>query len=61
MIESLNDKYTRFVPPKEFEEERNMIKGSLFGIGILQYVNLISLGLGRGNFLLYPIEFHYPY
>lgn len=34
MIVSLNDKYTRFVTPKEFTEEKNMIKGSLYGIGV---------------------------
>ncbi len=50
MIASLNDKYTRFVPPKEFEEERNMIKGSLFGIGI-------QIGLRDGKILIIsPIE-----
>lgn len=50
MIASLNDKYTRFVPQKEFEEERNMIKGSLFGIGI-------QIGLRDGKILIIsPIE-----
>ena len=50
MIASLNDKYTRFVPPKEFEEEKNMIKGSLFGIGI-------QIGLRDGKILIIsPIE-----
>ena len=50
MVASLNDKYTRFVPPKEFEEERNMIKGSLFGIGI-------QIGLRDGKILIIsPIE-----
>ena len=50
MIASLNDKYTRFVPPKEFEEEKNMIKGSLFGIGI-------QMGYRDGKLLVIsPIE-----
>lgn len=50
MIASLNDKYTRFVPPKEFEEEKSMIKGSLFGIGI-------QIGLRDGKILIIsPIE-----
>ena len=34
MIASLNDRYTRFLEPKEFKEEQNSIKGSLCGIGI---------------------------
>ncbi|MBQ9246794.1 S41 family peptidase [bacterium] len=50
MIASLNDKYTRFVPPKEFEEEKSMIKGSLFGIGV-------QIGLRDGKVLIIsPIE-----
>ncbi len=50
MIASLNDKYTRFVPPKEFEEEKSLIKGSLFGIGI-------QIGLRDGKILIIsPIE-----
>ena len=50
MIASLNDKYTRFVTPKEFEEEKSMIKGSLFGIGI-------QIGLRDGKILIIsPIE-----
>jgi len=50
MIASLNDKYTRFVTPKEFEEEKSMIKGSLFGIGI-------QIGLRDGKVLIIsPIE-----
>ncbi len=50
MIASLNDRYTRFVPPKEFEEEKNAIKGSLFGIGI-------QIGLREGKILIIaPIE-----
>ena len=34
MIASLNDPYTRFLKPKDFEEETNSIKGSLKGIGV---------------------------
>ncbi len=50
MVASLNDRYTRFVPPKEFEEEKSMIKGSLFGIGI-------QIGLRDGKILIIaPIE-----
>ena len=50
MIASLNDRYTRFVPPKEFTEEQNMIKGSLFGIGV-------QIGLRDGKILVIsPIE-----
>ncbi len=50
MIASLNDRYTRFVPPKEFEEEKNMIKGSLCGIGV-------QIGLRDGKVLVIaPIE-----
>lgn len=50
MLASLNDRYTRFVPPKEFEEEKSMIKGSLFGIGV-------QIGLRDGKILVIsPIE-----
>lgn len=50
MIASLNDKYTRYVPPKEFEEEKSMIKGSLCGIGV-------QIGLRDGKILVIsPIE-----
>lgn len=50
MIASLNDRYTRFVTPKEFEEEKSMIKGSLFGIGV-------QIGLRDGKVLIIsPIE-----
>ena len=50
MVASLNDRYTRFVPPKEFEEEKNAIKGSLFGIGV-------QIGLRDGKVLIIsPIE-----
>ena len=34
MVASLNDPYTRFLKPKDFEEEANSIKGSLKGIGV---------------------------
>lgn len=34
MVASLNDPYTRFLKPKDFEEETNSIKGSLKGIGV---------------------------
>ena len=34
MLASLNDSYTKFLDPKEFEEETSSIKGSLKGIGI---------------------------
>lgn len=33
MLASLNDPYTRLLPPKEFSEETQSIKGSLKGIG----------------------------
>ncbi len=50
MIASLNDRYTKFVPPKEFEEEKSMIKGSLFGIGV-------QIGFRDGKILVIsPIE-----
>lgn len=50
MIASLNDRYTKFVPPKEFEEEKSMIKGSLFGIGV-------QIGIRDGKILVIaPIE-----
>lgn len=50
MVASLNDRYTRFVPPKEFEEEKNAIKGSLFGIGV-------QIGYRDGKILIIsPIE-----
>ncbi len=50
MVASLNDRYTRFVNPKDFEEEQSMIKGSLFGIGI-------QIGLRDGKILIIaPIE-----
>lgn len=50
MVASLNDRYTRFIPPKEFIEEQNLIKGSLFGIGV-------QIGLRDGKILVIsPIE-----
>ncbi|MCD7740459.1 MAG: S41 family peptidase [Candidatus Gastranaerophilales bacterium] len=50
MIASLNDRYTRFVTPREFEDEKNAIKGSLFGIGI-------QMGLRDGKILVIaPLE-----
>ena len=50
MLASLNDRYTKFVPPKEFEEEKSMIKGSLFGIGV-------QIGIRDGKILVIsPIE-----
>lgn len=50
MLASLNDRYTRFVPPKDFDEEKNMIKGSLFGIGV-------QIGYRDGKILIIsPIE-----
>lgn len=50
MIASLNDRYTRFVTPREFEEEKSMIKGSLYGIGV-------QIGLRDGKVLIIsPIE-----
>ena len=50
MVASLNDRYTRFVTPREFEEEKSMIKGSLFGIGV-------QIGIRDGKILVVsPIE-----
>lgn len=50
MVASLNDRYTRFLQPKEFAEEKNAIKASLFGIGI-------QIGLRDGKILIIaPIE-----
>ncbi len=34
MLESLNDPYTRFLPPSEFEEQDRNIDAKLFGIGV---------------------------
>lgn len=50
MIASLNDPYTRFLQPRDFAEEKNMIKGSLYGIGV-------QIGLRDGKVLIIsPIE-----
>lgn len=50
MLASLNDRYTRFLNPKDFEEEKSAIKASLFGIGI-------QIGLRDGKVLIIaPIE-----
>ena len=50
MVASLNDKYTRFVTPKEFEEEKTIIKGSLYGIGV-------QIGIRDGKILVIsPLE-----
>ena len=50
MTASLNDKYTRFLRPKDFKEEQNSIKGSLCGIGI-------QFGIRDGRMLIIsPLE-----
>lgn len=50
MVTSLNDRYTRFLTPSEFTEEKNAIKASLYGIGI-------QIGLRDGKILIIsPIE-----
>ena len=50
MLASLNDPYTRFLPPKEFSEETQSIKGSLKGIGT-------QIGLRDGNLVIIaPLE-----
>lgn len=50
MVTSLNDKYTRFLTPSEFTEEKNAIKASLCGIGV-------QIGLKDGKVLIIsPIE-----
>ncbi|MBQ6515919.1 S41 family peptidase [bacterium] len=50
MLSSLNDPYTRFLDPKEFQEETSSIKGSLKGIGI-------QIGIKDGNLVVIaPIE-----
>ena len=50
MLASLNDPYTKFLDPKEFEEETSSIKGSLKGIGV-------QIGLRDGKLLIIaPIE-----
>jgi len=50
MLASLNDPYTKFLDPKEFEEETSSIKGSLKGIGV-------QIGLKEGKLVIIaPIE-----
>ena len=50
MIASLNDPYTKFLDPKEFEEETSSIQGSLKGIGI-------QIGVKDGKLMVIaPIE-----
>ena len=50
MVASLNDRYTRFLTPSEFTEEKNAIKASLYGIGV-------QMGLRDGKVLIIsPIE-----
>ncbi len=50
MLASLNDPYTRFLPPKEFSEETQSIKGSLKGIGT-------QIGLRDGDLVIIaPLE-----
>ena len=50
MLQSLNDPYTKFLDPKDFEDENNSIKGSLKGIGI-------QIGVRDGKLLIIaPIE-----
>lgn len=50
MLASLNDPYTKFLDPKEFEEENSSIKGSLKGIGV-------QIGVRDGKLLIIaPIE-----
>src|SRR5574344_495806 len=50
MIASLNDPYTKFLNPKEFQDETSSIKGSLKGIGV-------QIGLREGKLVIIaPIE-----
>ncbi len=35
MLASLNDRYTRLLPPDEFSEEKSSIKSTLYGIGVV--------------------------
>lgn len=50
MLASLDDPYTRFLDPKEFNEEKNSISGSLKGIGI-------QIGMKDGKLtVIAPIE-----
>ena len=50
MVASLNDPYTKFLNPKEFQDETSSIKGSLKGIGI-------QIGVKDGKLMVIaPIE-----
>lgn len=50
MVSSLNDVYTKFLNPKEYNEENNSIQGSLKGIGV-------QIGVRDGKLLIIaPIE-----
>lgn len=50
MVASLNDPYTKFLDPKEFNEETTSIKGSLKGIGV-------QIGIQDGKLtVIAPIE-----
>lgn len=50
MLASLNDPYTKFLDPKEFEEETSNIRGSLKGIGV-------QIGVRDGKLLIIaPME-----
>lgn len=50
MLASLNDPYTRFLNPEDFEEETRAISGTLFGIGI-------QIGIKEGKLtVIAPIE-----
>lgn len=50
MLASLNDPYTKFLDPKEFDDETSSIKGSLKGIGV-------QIGLREGKLVIIaPIE-----
>ena len=50
LLASLTDPYTKFLDPKEFEEEKSSIKGSLKGIGV-------QIGVRDGKLLIIaPLE-----
>ena len=50
MVSSLNDVYTRFLSPKEFQEENDSIQGKLSGIGV-------QIGVRDGKLLIIaPLE-----
>lgn len=50
MVSSLNDVYTKFLDPKQFQEETDSIQGSLKGIGV-------QIGVRDGKLLIIaPIE-----